>query len=141
HAFIDIHTWTDEQFAALLQVPQCICSGHSGTVSNQRARDAVRDFALPFRIAVKERIHHDCAARICKQLAAQADQTSAGNAEFNAHASVPVVVHVDDFALACSELLHDYAYKFVRNIYSEVLDRLHQFSIDAFGYNLRLADH
>src|SRR5207248_7592333 len=95
----------------------------------------------PFGIAVEERIHHDCAARICKQLAAQTDQTSAGNAEFNAHAPVAVIVHVDDFALACSELLHDHAYKFVRNIYGEALNRLHQSSIDAFGYNLGFADH
>ena len=64
-------------------------------------------------------------ARIGEQLAAQPDQAAAGNAEFNAHASVAVIVHVVTSPLrepSCSITTPRY----LRHIDCEMLDRLHQ---------------
>ncbi len=52
-----------------------------------------------------------------------------------------MIVHVDDFALARSQLLHNYAHKLFWNINREMFNRLHQLAINTFGDNLRLTDH
>ncbi len=94
------------------------------------AGQAVRNLAQPLGVAVEKRIHHDGPARVGQQLAAQADQSAAGNSEFDAHAAVAVVVHVGHLALARAELLHDHADELFRNVDGQVLDRLHQLAVD-----------
>src|ERR1041385_188818 len=98
------------------------------------------NFSLPLDISIKERIHHDCAARVRKQLAAKADQPTTGYAELNAHAAVSMIVHVGDFALAGTKLFHDHANEFFWDVYREPLDWFHELAVDALGDNFRLAD-
>src|SRR5437667_7961363 len=99
------------------------------------------NFALPPDVTVKERVHDDGAARVGQQLTAQSDQPSAGDPELDPHAPVAVVVHIHDFALARTQLLHDHADEFFGNVNREALDWLHQLAIHSFGYDLGLSDH
>src|ERR1700685_4351442 len=99
------------------------------------------NFSLPFHISIEERIHDDRPTRVSEQLAAQPNQTTAGHAKLNSHSPVAVVVHVDDLALARSQLLHHHAHKCFGNIHREMLYRFHQLAIDVLGDNLRLAHH
>ena len=99
------------------------------------------EFALPFGVAVEERVHDDGSAGVGKKLAAQSDEAAAGNAELDAYASVPVVVHVGDFTLARSELFHHHADEIFGHVDGQVFDRLHQLAIDALGNDLWFADH
>src|SRR6266550_4950852 len=91
HPFVDFHSRTSEQFAALLQVVQRVRGSYSRAIGHQGAGWAMRNFALPLRVAVEEGIHHDRSASVGKQLAAEADQPAAGYPELDAHASVAVV--------------------------------------------------
>src|SRR5207302_6076910 len=99
------------------------------------------NFAQPFAVAIEERVHYRGAARVGKNFAAQADEPAAGNAEFNAHSAIAVVVHLDHLALARAQLFDDHANKIFRDINGEHLHRLHEFSVNALGDDLRLADH
>src|SRR5450432_792426 len=101
----------------------------------------MRDFALPFRVSIEQGIHHDGAAGVGEQLAAQANQSAASDAEFYAYTAVSMIVHVDDLSFAGAELFHDHANKFFGNIDGEFFHRLHQFAADTFGDDFRLADH
>ena len=89
------------------------------------------NLALPFDVAIEQGIHHDRSAGVGEQLAAQADETAAGHAEFDAHPSVSVIVHVEDFALARAQLFHDHADKLFRHVDGQLLDRLHKLAVDA----------
>src|SRR5450755_3306152 len=97
--------------------------------------------SLPLDVSIKKRIHDDGAARVGKQSTAQPNQSAAGDAELDAHAAIAVIVHVGDFALARADVLHHDANKFFGDIDGQVLDRLHQFAVNAFGDNLGLAHH
>ncbi len=101
----------------------------------------MRNLALPFGVAIEQRIHHDRAACVRKQLAAQPDQAAAGYAEFNPHAPIAVIVHIGDFALARAQLLHHNADELFRNVHRQMFHRLHQLAVDPLGHDFRLADH
>src|SRR5882724_2331243 len=101
----------------------------------------MRNFSLPLDITIKKRVHHNGAARVRKQLAAQADQTAAGHTKLDAHAAIAVIVHIYNFALAGPELFHHHSDKFFGYVYGESLNRLHQLAIYAFGDNLRFTNH
>ena len=131
HAFVNFDAGADEQLAALLQVPEGIGGGGAGAVGDQRAGQAVGNFALPLGVAVEERVHHDGAARVGEQLAAQADEAAAGDAELHAHAAVAVVVHVRHLGLAHAELFHHHADEFFGNVDGEVFDRLHELAVES----------
>ena len=55
---------------------------------------------------------------------------AAGHAEFDAHPPVPVIVHVEDFALARAQLFHDHADELFRHVDGQLLDRLHELAVD-----------
>src|SRR5580692_7892358 len=141
HALIKFHARANEKLAAFLQAPESISRRRAGAIGNQRAREPVRNLALPFGVAVEQRVHDDGSAGVGEQLAAQADQAAAGHPEFDAHAAVAVIVHVGGFAFARSQLFHYDADEFLGDVYRQVLDRLHQLAIDALGYDLRFAHH
>ncbi len=101
----------------------------------------MRNVALPFDVPVKERIHHNRSASVGEQLTAQADQSTAGHAKFDAHAAVSVIVHVQHFAFADTQLFHHYANEFFRHVYGQFLDWFHQFSIHPLGNDLGLSHH
>ena len=90
---------------------------------------------------MEQRVHHNRSPRVGEQLAAQSDESAAGNIELDAHASVAVIVHVGDFALARPQLLHHDADEFFRNVDCQVLHGFHELAVDALGDNLRLAHH
>src|SRR5208282_558140 len=143
HAFVDFDARPHEEYAALLEIVESVRSRKPGPVRNQRSRRAMRDFTLPLDVSGKKRIHHDGAARVGEERAAQSDQAAAGHAEFHAHSTVAVIVHVGDFALARADMLHDHADEFFGDIDGEVLDWLHQFAsfFVVLGDDLGLADH
>src|ERR1700722_18211248 len=101
----------------------------------------MRYLALPLDVPIKQRIHHDGAARISKQLAAQADQPAAGHTEFDAYSSVPVIVHVEYFALTSTQLFHDHADELFRHVYGQFFDRLHELAVHALGHDLWFSHH
>ena len=101
----------------------------------------MRNFALPLGVAFKERIHHDCAASVSQELAPQSDQTPAWHFELDAHAPITVVVHVDHFALASSQLFHHHADKFFGDIHRKPLNRFHQLAINSLSHDLGFPDH
>src|SRR5579864_6203908 len=101
----------------------------------------MRYLALPFHIAVEERVHDDRAASIGEKLATQADQATAGHAELDTYSSVAVIVHIGDFALARAKLLHHDADEFLRDIDGEMFDGFHELAIDALSDDLGFADH
>ena len=90
-------------------------------------------------VSVKERIHHDGAARFRQQLAAQSDQPAAGHAKLHAHAAVAVVVHLQHLALARAQLFNHHTDVVFRDVHGQRFHRLAQLSIHNFGYNFRPA--
>src|SRR5205807_7578882 len=73
--------------------------------------------------------------------AAQADEPAAGNAEFNAHPAVAMVVHLDHLTFARAQFFDDHAHKIFGNIDGQHLHGLHELAIDSLGDDLRLANH
>ena len=136
HAFVNVNARADEECAALLEIVESVRCRKPSSVGDQRAGWAMRDFSLPLDVAIKQRVHDNRAARVGQQRAAQTDQAAAGHAEFDAHASIAMIVHIGDFAFARAD-------KFFGNIDGEVFDRFHQFASFSvvLGDNLRLADH
>src|SRR5579862_6282055 len=141
HALVHIDGGADEQFATLLQIVKSVRSRDSGAVGHESASEPVRNFALPLDVAIEQGIHDDGATRVGEQLAAQANQSTAGDAKLDAYSSVTVIVHIDDFALADAELFHHYAHEFFGNVDGQLFDRFHQLAIDALGDDLGLSDH
>src|SRR5579862_4605683 len=101
----------------------------------------MRNLALPFDVTIKQRIHNDGAASIGEQLAAQADQSPTGDAELDADAAVSVIVHVEHFALARTQLFHDHADEFFGHVHGQLFDWLHELAIDTLGHDLGFSDH
>src|SRR5229473_3768476 len=141
HALIQLNARSHEKLSALLQSPQSVRGGNTCAVRDQRSGEPMRNFPLPFGITIEQGIHHNRSPRISKQLAAQADQPSAGHAKFNAYSPIAVVVHVYHLALARAQLFHHNSHKAFRHIYSEMLDGLHQLAVNPFGDDLRFAHH
>ena len=52
-----------------------------------------------------------------------------------------MIVHLGHLAFARTELLNHYADEFFWNVGGQMLDRLHQLAVDAFGYDLRFPNH
>ena len=109
HAFVHLDAGTDEQLSALLQIPERVTGSASWAVGDERARQAQGHVALPVRVAVEQRVHHDGAAGQLQRLAAQADQAPRGNGKIQPHATGahrPVADHfgVDTFSRA--DFLH-----------------------------------
>ena len=65
HAFIEIDARADEQLSALLQTPQCIGGGNSAAIGDQRARQPVRNLALPLR-CIRQRVRSSRWCRACR---------------------------------------------------------------------------
>src|SRR5882672_4789110 len=105
HALVQLNSGTAEKFATFLQTPERISRGNSVAIRDERSGQPVRNIALPLDVPVEQGIHNDGPARIGEQLAAQANQAAARNSKLNAYPAVAVIVHIDDGALPCTELL------------------------------------
>ena len=101
----------------------------------------MRNLAQPFGVSMEERVHHDGAAGICQQLAAQANQPPARDAKLNPHPPVAVVMHICDFAPARAQLLHHHTHEFFRYINREMFHRFHQLAVNPLGDDLGFANH
>src|SRR5215471_7354405 len=99
------------------------------------------DLSLPLRVAIKQRVHHDGAACVGEQLAAQANESAARHTKFDSHAPIAMIVHVGYFAFARTELLHHYSDKFFWNVDREVLDGLQELAVNLLGHDFRFPDH
>ena len=52
-----------------------------------------------------------------------------------------MIVHVEHFTFARAELFHHNAYKLLRHVDRQLLDRLHELAVHSLGYDLGLSDH
>ena len=100
HAFVNFGRGRNEDHAALLQIEDGVAGRHAGTVRHQRPGRAHRDVALPFDVAVEQRVHDRRALGVGQHLAAQADQPARGNMKLQTHAAGAVVHHLGHLALA-----------------------------------------
>ena len=141
HALVDFHAGADEEDAAFLQAVERVGGGGALAVGNQRAGGPLRNLSLIGNVAVEERVHHDGAARFGQHFAAQADDAAAGHAEFHAHATGAVIVHLGHLALARSKLLNHHAGMLFGHVDGQVLHRLHTHAVHHAGHNLRAACH
>src|SRR2546427_11377028 len=71
HALVDVDCGPDEQFAALLDVPQRKCGGWSAAVRHQCAGWTKRHLSAVFHPAFENRMNQRRAARVREHLAAQ----------------------------------------------------------------------
>src|ERR1700733_10968046 len=94
HALVDFDPGGNEEHSPILQPVEGVCGSGAVAVGNERAARPLRDLTLVRHVTVKERIHHDGAARLSQHLAAQPNQAAAGNTEFQPYPPVTVIVHL-----------------------------------------------
>src|ERR1700733_26196 len=141
HALVDFDPGGNEEHSPILQPVEGVCGSGAVAVGNERAARPLRDLTLVRHVTVKERIHHDGAARLSQHLAAQADEATAGNTELQTLAAVAMIVHLQHLPAPGPQTLDDSTDKIVGNVNGEMLDRLHYFAIHCLGDNLGPAYH
>ena len=129
HSFVDLRSRRDEDLAALLQILDRVAGGSAGTVGHQRARGTRRNVALPFDVAVEQRIHDRRASRIRQHFAAQPDQPARRDVKLQPHAPRAVIDHLDHLAFAAAEFLDDHADEGFRAVDHQQFEGLVQFAV------------
>src|SRR5205814_2838367 len=109
HAFVDFSPRRDQNFSALLQIPDRIAGRFAGPVGYQRSSRARRNVSLPVDVAVKQRVHDRRAFGVRQHLTAKPDQTARWHVEFQTDAPGPVIDHLGHLALALAHLLYHHA--------------------------------
>ena len=103
-----------------------VAGGLAGAVGDQRSGGPRGNVALPFDVAVEQRIHDGGALGVGQHFAAQADQAARGHQELQAHAAGAVIDHLLHLALAAAQLLDHHADELFRAIDHQQLQRLGQ---------------
>src|SRR5882757_4379808 len=141
HTFVDLDSGADEEFAALLDIPQRKRGGDTGAIGDKRARGAQGHFAGIVHPAIKNRVNQRGAARVGEQLAAQANQSTRRDFEIEAHAARIVIAHFEHFAAAAANGFENDTNEVFRDVDHQTLDRLQLAAVfgahDDFGF----ADH
>src|SRR5215813_5887702 len=141
HAFVDVERRADEKFTAFLDAPKCVSGADASAVSDERARGTQRHFAAVIDPAFKNGMNERGAARVGKQLAAQADESARRNPEFEADAAGAVIAHLGHFATARAERFHDDADEVVGDVDDDALLRLEFAAVFVADDDFGLADH
>ena len=124
HARIDFFAGSDEHLAAFLGPEQAICNSCTGLECDQGTGLAVGNLTLERRIAVENGIHDAISLGIRHEISAVADEAAGRDHEGQAGVISLQGSHIDQFALALSQLLDDIARKLFGDIDDALLDGL-----------------
>src|SRR5882757_1259820 len=141
HAFVDLNGGAYEELAALLDIPQRKRGGDTGAIGDQRTRGAQGHFAGIVHPAIKNRVNQRGAARVGKQLAAQADQSARRDFEIEAHAARIVIAHFEHFAAAAANGFENDTDEVFRDVDHQTLDRFELAAVFGAHHAFRFADH
>src|SRR5258705_8323020 len=141
HAFVDLDSGADEEFAALLDIPQRKRGGDTGTIGDQRTRRAQGHFPGIVHPAIKNRVNQRSAACIGQQLATQADQSARRDFEIEAHAAGIVIAHLEHFAAAAANGFENDADEVFRDVDHQTLDRFELAAVFGAHHDFGFADH
>ena len=107
-AFVHVNVRVDQHAATFLQVEQGEAQRLALHHGDQHTIDALGHVTRLELAVVAEGAVQDASTRgECQELAAETDQATAGNEEFQANPALAVRFHVGHFGLAQTQLLHD----------------------------------
>ena len=132
HTGVNFFAGADEELSALLRIEEAVCYSSSRFESDQRTLFAVNDITFIRRIAVEDRVHNTVSLCIRKEIASVADQSPGRDGELESGVTAVDDPHVEQFALALTELLNDGSGEFLGNVYKAGLHRLKELSVFIF---------